>query len=75
MAISNLFNMFGRQNTMPTNNGFFNMINQFNQFKKNFNGDPRQQIQQLLDSGQMSQQQFNQLSQMATQFQNMMRGH
>ena len=75
MATSNLFNMFGRQSVAPPNNGFFNMVNQFNQFKKNFSGDAQQQVQQMLKSGQMSQQQFNQLSQMATQFQNMMRGH
>ena len=50
------------------------MIAQFQQFKQNFNGDPKARVQQLLDSGQMSQQQFNQLSQMATQFQNMMNG-
>ena len=75
MATSNLFNMFGRQSVTPPNNGFFNLVNQFNQFKKNFSGDAQQQVQQMLNSGQMSQQQFNQLSQMATQFQNMMRGH
>ena len=73
MKASSLFNMFGRQ-IPQMNNGFANMINQFNQFKQSFSGDPRQQVQQLLDSGQMSQQQFNQLSQMATQMQNMMRG-
>lgn len=72
MGISSLFNMFGRQQP-PINSGFANMINQFNNFKKNYSGDPKQQVQQLLDSGQMSQQQFNQLSQMATQFQQMMR--
>lgn len=73
MKASSLFNMFGQQ--MPTmNNGFANMMGEFQKFKQNFNGDPKQQVQQLLDSGQMTQQQFNQLSQMATQFQNMMRG-
>ena len=50
------------------------MLSQFQQFKQNFQGDPRQQVQQLLDSGQMTQQQFNQLSQAATQFQQMMKG-
>ena len=64
--------MFGNQPTLPINNGLFGMINQFNQFKQNFVGDPKQQVQQLLDSGQMTQQQFNQLSQAATQFQQMM---
>lgn len=72
MPISSLFNMFGNNQMPQSNNGLFGMINQFNQFKQNFSGDPRQQVQQLLDSGQMTQQQFNQLSKAATQFQQMM---
>lgn len=51
-----------------------NMVNQFQQFRQNFQGDPRAQVQQLLNSGQMSQEQFNQLSNMANQFQRMMGG-
>lgn len=65
--------MFGRQ--MPqTNSGFANMLGEFHKFKQSFSGDPQQQVRQLLDSGQMTQQQFQQLSQAATQFQQMMRG-
>lgn len=71
--VSSLFNLFGQQ-IPQMNSGLANMMGQFNQFKQTFRGDPKAQVQQLLDSGQMSQQQFNQLSQMATQFQNMMRG-
>ncbi len=74
MKVSSLFNMFGKQTPFLNNNGFMNMMSQFQEFKQNFNGDPQQQVQQLLNSGQMSQQQFNQLSTMATQFQNMMKG-
>lgn len=48
------------------------MIAQFNQFKANFQGDPRQKVQELMNSGRMTQQQFNQLQGMATQFQNML---
>lgn len=73
MKVSSLFNIFGQQ-TPIMNGGFANMMSQFQQFKQNFSGDPKQRVQQLLDSGQMTQQQFNQLSQMATQFQNMMKG-
>ena len=50
-----------------------NMMNRFNQFKQSFHGDPKQQVQQLLNSGRMSQEQFNQLKQLADQFQNMMK--
>lgn len=45
-----------------------NMVQQFNQFRQTFQGDPQQQVQQLLNSGQMTQEQFNQLQQMAQQF-------
>ena len=72
MKASSLFNLFGRQ-TPQLNSGFANMMGQFQQFKQNFSGDPKAQVQQLLDSGQMSQEQFNKLSQLATQFQNMLR--
>lgn len=48
--------------------GFVNFMKQFGQFKQSVeqNGmDPRQQVQQLLNSGRMSQDQFNQLRDMA----------
>jgi len=40
---------------------FMNMLSQFEQFRQNFQGDPKQQVQNLLNSGKMSQSQFNQL--------------
>lgn len=65
----------------PNSNGGMNplqMMRQFQQFQQNFQkqfpGDPQQVapqiVQQLLNSGQMSQQTFNALSQQATEFQN-----
>lgn len=56
------------------NNSFgpFNLIQQFNQFRSNFQGDPKQKVQELLNNGQMSQEQFAQLSDMARNFQNML---
>lgn len=64
---NSLFNVFGGQSgsNMPP---MFNMISKFNQFKNSFQGDARQEVQNLLNSGQMSQQQFNQLQSMAQQF-------
>lgn len=63
-------NFFG----MPQNGGnpfgnMFNLMNQFNQFKNNFRGDPRQQVQDLLNSGQMTQDQLEQCESIARQFQ------
>lgn len=57
-----LFNQFGNQN-----NNIGDFINQIMDFKKNFTGNPKQEVEKLLQSGQMSQQQFNQLSQIANQ--------
>lgn len=48
------------------------MIQKFLQFKQNFTGDPRAQIQQMLNSGQITQEQYNQAVQMAQQFQQML---
>ena len=59
------FNMFNNSQG-PFNNNF---INQFNQFQSTFQGDPKQKVQELLNTGQMSQEQFNQLSSMAQMFQ------
>ena len=53
------FNMFG---------GFQNFLLQFNQFKQNAQSqglNPQQLVQQKLNSGEMSQEQFNQLRNMA----------
>ena len=36
-------------------------------FRKSFTGNPKDEVQRLLNSGQMSQQQFNQFSQIAQQ--------
>lgn len=49
----------------------FVMIQQFNQFRQNFRGNPQEEVQKLINSGQMSQQQLNQLQNMAAQFQQM----
>ena len=35
---------------MQPQNPMINMINQLNQFKQTFQGDPKQQVQQLLNS-------------------------
>lgn len=49
--------------------GFQNKLNALQNFKKNFKGDPRQQVQQLLNSGKVSQAQYNQAVQMANALQ------
>jgi len=58
---------FGSQSMPGPLGDFANMMQQFNQFRANFQGDPKQEVQRLLQSGQMSQQQLNQLQGMAQQ--------
>lgn len=65
--MNELFQQFGNSTPMP--GGIGSLIQQFQQFRANFQGDPQQQVQQLLNSGKMSQEQFNQLAGLANQFQ------
>lgn len=51
-----------------------NVLQRFQQFRQNFRGNPQEQVQQLLNSGRVSQQQYNQAVQMAQQFQRMFGG-
>lgn len=53
----------------PQNGG--NLLQQFIQFKNSFKGDPKETVENLLKSGQMSQEQFNKLQAMAQSFQSM----
>ena len=40
-------------------------LQRFNQFRQSFSGNPQQQIQQMLSSGQISQEQYNRAVQQA----------
>ena len=65
-----------RQSNVPQGqNNAFNpqMIQQFNQFRRTFNGNPQQTVMNMLRQGMMSNAQFQQLAQMANQFQNFMK--
>ena len=64
------FNAIG---SVPMNNSMLNMINQFNQFKNSFSGDPKQVVMNMVNSGKISQSQLNQLQQAATEFQKMLK--
>lgn len=66
-----LFNALG--GGMPQGNGPMQIIQQFMQFKQNFKGDPKAEVEKMLQSGRISQQQLNQVQQMAGQFQNLLK--
>ena len=64
-----------QSNVQQGQNNAFNpqMIQQFNQFRKTFNGNPQQAVMNMLRQGMMTNAQFQQLAQMANQFQNFMK--
>ncbi len=49
-----------------------NMLQRFNQFRNSFRGDPQQQVQQLLNSGRISQAQYDAAVKQAKAFQAML---
>lgn len=59
-----LFNMLGNNNPM---------IKQFDEFKRTFKGDARQQVQSMLNSGQITQEQYNNAVNMANQLKNILK--
>ena len=61
-----LFGMMQNQGPMA------GLMQRFQQFQQMFRGDPKQQVQQMLNSGKISQGQYNQAVQMAQQMARMM---
>lgn len=51
------------------NGNMMQLLQQFQQFKQNFKGNPQEMVQQMLNSGRISQQQYNSAVQMAQQLQ------
>ena len=66
---NSLFTQFGNQ---PPNNGLMQIMAQAQELQKTFNGNPKEEVERLLNSGQMSQDQFNRFAQMANQIRAMM---
>lgn len=66
---SSIFNQFGR-NTQQNNP--IQMFRQFMDFKNGFTGDPKAKVQEMLNTGQMTQEQFNKLGGMAKDFQSVL---
>ena len=71
--MNQLFQQLMNPSHMVSGNGSnmplaLNMMQQFLQFKKAFKGNAKEQVEELLKSGKMSQEQFEQLKQMAEGF-------
>ena len=60
-------------NQMQPQNQFTQMMQRFQQFRQQFQGDPRQQVQNLLNSGKVTQNDYNRAVQMANQLQKMIK--
>lgn len=63
-----IFNALGGSMQGPIGN-MQQMIQSFTQFKNTFKGDPKQTVMNMINSGQISQEQLNKAQQMARQFQ------
>ena len=68
--MNSIFNALGG---LPMFGNMQNFLNQFNQFKQTFTGDPQQTINQMLQNGQINQNQLEQAKQMAEQIQKLMK--
>ena len=60
---------YQQMNNQPNSN----IIQRFQQFKQSFSGNPQQIVQQMLDSGKISQERYNQAVQIANQLQNILK--
>lgn len=58
--------LFNALNGQQTNNGFSSFMDDFRRLQQTVK-NPRQEVERLLQSGEMSQQDFNRLGQMANQ--------
>lgn len=67
-----LFNALGGGQMPGMMGQFQSMVQQFQKFRQSFHGDPRAEVEKLVKSGKISQQQLNQLQQMAAQFQQLL---
>lgn len=60
-------------NQLNGSNSVNPMLSRIKQFKQMFSGDPKQMVQQMLNSGKVSQAQMNQYIQQANEIYKMMR--
>lgn len=51
---------------------FGQLVQKFQQFKANFQGDPKAEVEKMLQSGALTQEQLNRAQAMARQFQNLL---
>lgn len=63
---NSIYNIFGK--SQPINDpAIAQIVNEVNNLRRNFRGDPRAEVENMLRSGRITQSQFNQYAQMANQ--------
>ena len=67
-----LFNALGGNSVGGSLGNMTQMVQQFRQFQQSFRGDARQQVQQMLNSGQITQAQYDTAVKLANQLQQML---
>lgn len=70
---SPLYQMYGQQPQQQPQQPQ-NIVSEFMNFRNNFQGDPKTQVMNMLNSGQVSQAEYNQAVQQANQLYSMMNG-
>lgn len=74
MSMNPILEQLSRTQTTVSRNNPIEMLKQFNEFKRTMQGkDPQKIVMDLLNSGRMSQQQFELLKQQAQQLQNFLK--
>jgi hypothetical protein len=68
MSNNPFFNALGGGQMPGPMGGFPQLLQQFKQFKASFKGDPKAEVEKMLQSGKISQNQLNQIQAMANQF-------
>ena len=71
-----LYNLLGNNvlNFLPPPlNNMANLVNKLNSYRSTLQGNPEQMVQQKLNSGEISQQNLNQVMSLAKQIQQLMR--
>lgn len=71
--MNNPFSVLGGGKLPGPMGNFQQMVQQFNQFKATFQGDPKAEVEKLLQSGKINQQQLNMVQGLAKQFENLMK--
>lgn len=74
MSMNPILEQLNRTQTTVSRNNPIEMLKQFNEFKRTMQGkNPQKIVMDLLNSGRMSQQQFELLKQQAQQLQNFLK--